>query len=241
MTYLGDKALIIILCLMVCLLVSAPHAQPILPDSDILPQVNDMSGGQDTPRITAVIKLHWTAPGDDGNLGRAALYDLRARPVSFGPIDTEEEWNLANQLNGEPTPSMAGQVDSIVISGILPGASYYFCLKTYDDAFNSSQLSNSPLVGASSPQDVITGDVNDSGEVNGIDVVFFVNCLKGHSDIPEPISRADVNGISGVNGLDVLYLLAYLAGGPPLIPPPDDPTKAGLLDMKAYTRIGKSN
>lgn len=58
----------------------------------------------------------------------------------------------------------------------------------------------------------LPGDVNDSGTVNGEDVVYLVNYIKGG---PELLTRfaADVDGSCEVDDLDVSYLVEYLKGG----------------------------
>jgi immune inhibitor A len=56
------------------------------------------------------------------------------------------------------------------------------------------------------------GDANNSGEVNGIDVVFLVNYLKGLGPSPDPFLGGDANGSCEVNGIDVTYLVNYLKG-----------------------------
>jgi len=64
----------------------------------------------------------------------------------------------------------------------------------------------------------VAGDVNNSGDVNGIDVIYLVSYLKGGQPPPEPPLRADANGSCNVNGIDVIYLVAYLKsiGGSPI-------------------------
>jgi hypothetical protein len=62
--------------------------------------------------------------------------------------------------------------------------------------------------------DYIAGDANNSGEVNGLDVIYLVNYLKGLGQPPEPIFAGDANGDCLANGLDVIYLVAYFKGGP---------------------------
>jgi hypothetical protein len=103
---------------------------------------------QEPPVITDIgdgeVMLHWTAPGDDGNQGRAAGYDIRYRPASYGSINSEQRWNSSIQVTGEPTPSPAGQTDSMLVSGLNGGEGYYFAIKSYDDVGNISGLSNSP-------------------------------------------------------------------------------------------------
>jgi hypothetical protein len=68
----------------------------------------------------------------------------------------------------------------------------------------------------------LVGDVNHNGAVNGIDVIYFVNFLKGIGAAP-PLEingfypEADVNGNCAVNGIDVGYLVNFFKGGSPLI------------------------
>jgi hypothetical protein len=65
------------------------------------------------------------------------------------------------------------------------------------------------------PMPINTGDANNSGIVNGIDVVFMVSYLRGGPPIPEPSERGDANGDCTVNGLDVVYMVNYLKGQGP--------------------------
>lgn len=89
------------------------------------------------PTFTS-IDLSWTAPGDDGNSGTAASYDIR---YSTEPI-SEQNWDLAIQITGEPTPAQAGSSQSMTVSGLVSGTTYYFAIKTSDEASNISGLSN---------------------------------------------------------------------------------------------------
>jgi hypothetical protein len=239
MTFLGGNALIFATCLMVCLMGPALHAQSNFERDEISPQSNILYGDQDSASLTNAITLHWTAPGDDGNTGRATRYDLRARPASYGPIDTQQEWNQAYQISNEPAPSIVGRTDSLTISGLAPGSQYYFCIRTYDEANNLSAFSNSPLLGAQIPDPYIAGDANNSGAVNGLDIVFLVAFLKNFCEIPEPQGRADVNRLPGINGLDVAYLRAYMTGGPPPQYPEGTPKRPGTLLLQAD--VGNGN
>jgi hypothetical protein len=58
----------------------------------------------------------------------------------------------------------------------------------------------------------LPGDANGSGDVNGVDVSFLVNYLKGFGLPPDPFLAADANGNCQVNGVDVVYLVNYLKG-----------------------------
>ncbi len=82
--------------------------------------------------------LQWIAPGDNGPFGQAAEYDIR---YSTAPIN-EGNWAAAVQCTGEPTPKAAGQLESFLVSGLSPTTTYYFALKTADEASNWSALSN---------------------------------------------------------------------------------------------------
>jgi fibronectin type III domain protein len=94
-----------------------------------------------TPADSSVV-LHWTAPGDDGNTGQAATYDLRYRTVAITGTDTTSWWNAASQVSGEPAPRSAGANDSMRVSGLTPTTTYYFMIRTSDEVPNWSGFSN---------------------------------------------------------------------------------------------------
>ena len=84
------------------------------------------------------VTLAWTAPGDDGNVGTAAAYEMR---MSGSPID-EGNWTAATVVSGLPAPLPAGAIQRVVVRGLTYGTTYYFALKTADEAGNWSALSN---------------------------------------------------------------------------------------------------
>ena len=84
------------------------------------------------------VTLTWTAPGDDGNIGTATLYDIR---YSTSPVD-ESNWDQATQVTGEPAPQVAGSAESFDVTGLDPGTVYYFAIKTADEVSNWSPISN---------------------------------------------------------------------------------------------------
>jgi hypothetical protein len=84
------------------------------------------------------IDLSWTAPGNDGNIGTAAYYDIRYSSAQI----TESNWANAHKLTGEPVPGTAGTKEQYAAVGLAHSSTYYFAIKTGDQANNISALSN---------------------------------------------------------------------------------------------------
>jgi hypothetical protein len=80
------------------------------------------------------------------------------------------------------------------------------------DGVHWSPYSESWTVNVSADTSIIPGDANGSGTVNGVDIIFMVNFLKG-GEPPIPYLSGDVNGSCDVNGLDVIYLVNFFKGG----------------------------
>jgi hypothetical protein len=166
------------------------------------------------------VSLRWTAPGDDGYSGRAAGYDLRYQPYSVGPINTEAEWINATRAVGEPSPSPAGQVDSMVITGLEYGAIFYFCIKAFDSAGNYSVMSNSPIVAAGDTISCsyLPGDANGDASVDMLDILFLVGYLYKRAPAPDPLMSGNMDADPIINMLDAICLIQFLfkAGPPPI-------------------------
>lgn len=84
------------------------------------------------------ITLTWTAPGDDGASGQASQYDIRYSTSTINDLN----WNSATQVADEPTPQVAGSIESFVVTGLNPSTTYYFAIKVADEVPNWSALSN---------------------------------------------------------------------------------------------------
>jgi hypothetical protein len=84
------------------------------------------------------VTLHWTAPGDDRNVGMAHHYLIKYSTSNIN----EANWNSITVAPNPPTPLTAGSPQSYAIAGLNRGAIYYFAIKTYDEANNVSSLSN---------------------------------------------------------------------------------------------------
>lgn len=87
------------------------------------------------------IALSWTAPGDDENLGTAKSYDLR---YSKNPIVSNTDFENATQILSPPPPESAGTHQDFTVENLEPKETYYFAIKTKDDAENWSEVSNVP-------------------------------------------------------------------------------------------------
>lgn len=147
--------------------------------------------------------VSWSA-GEDTGSGQSGIYDVRFKDGESG------SW--ADWISG-----FSGS-DS-VFTGV-DGHIYYFEARTYDlagnsEAFTGNAESQTEVDTSYNGPPYIPGDANSSGSVNGLDVVYLVNYLKGLGPPPDPYLAGDANGSCSVNGLDVTYLIAYLKGGDP--------------------------
>jgi chitodextrinase len=86
------------------------------------------------------VTIAWTAVGDDSLSGNATTYDVR---FSTAPI-TAANWGSATAATGEPAPAAPGAAQSMQVRGLARQTTYYFALRTQDEAGNLSALSNVP-------------------------------------------------------------------------------------------------
>ena len=83
------------------------------------------------------LAVHWTAPGDNGDVGTATSYDLR---WSLSPIN-DGNFNAASIIVTQD-PLVAGTLESVIASGFPSEDIVYFALKSSDEVPNVSGLSN---------------------------------------------------------------------------------------------------
>lgn len=101
-------------------------------------QINDLAAINPTENS---IELSWNAPADNGSdpaSGVVAEYDIRYNTT---PI-TNATWDLAMSTTTPITPGIPGSVESYIVTGLLPGTTYYFALKAGDEIPNWGWLSN---------------------------------------------------------------------------------------------------
>ncbi|UCC43396.1 MAG: hypothetical protein JSU65_09640 [Candidatus Zixiibacteriota bacterium] len=84
------------------------------------------------------LELTWTAPGDDGYIGRASVYELRYSDN----VLTVDNWDSATKVTLPIRPREAGSREFFTVSGLEGGKDYWFAIRAADDAGNWSQMSN---------------------------------------------------------------------------------------------------
>ena len=117
------------------------------------------------------VTLRWTAPGDDWNEGQASQYDLRFSTSPISGTDSLSWWNSSKTIacTGLSAPAAPGATDSFVVSGLVPGRTYYFVLRTADEIPNWSFFSNVAIVTTSSlPDTSLPGDDSPPAPVAGL-------------------------------------------------------------------------
>jgi hypothetical protein len=110
-----------------------------------------------------MIKLRWTATGNDADSGKAFRYDIR---YAFEPVNSEDVYFTANRILEYPYPSPSGEEDSLLIDlmelqGIAQHSMVYFSIKAEDEMQNRGGLSNSPGMQCSVNPANITAIVRD--------------------------------------------------------------------------------
>ncbi|MBD3305481.1 hypothetical protein GF339_03795 [candidate division KSB3 bacterium] len=84
-----------------------------------------------------LLELSWQTTGDDGNTGTAMTYDIR---YSEAPLN-ELTWLRATQIETEPTPLPAGNLQQFQIPKPWTDREIYWGIKVIDESLNISDLS----------------------------------------------------------------------------------------------------
>lgn len=85
---------------------------------------------------TTSVLVRWTVSGDDGLLGQAATVELRYQPGPFNPGQFP-----FGVLVPTGVPGVPGSSDSVVVSALEEGRTYYFALVVADEVGNRSPIS----------------------------------------------------------------------------------------------------
>jgi hypothetical protein len=95
-----------------------------------------------TPNAYNSIGLEWEAGGDDSTAGRASAYELRYSTAAPALGDTVNWFNNVATPAPAGVPSNSGVTDSTRVTGLTPGATYYFIIRAVDEWQNRSAFSN---------------------------------------------------------------------------------------------------
>jgi hypothetical protein len=208
-----------------------PHATTLPPPDTTPPSaVGDLAGG--SPMTTSV-RLTWTAVGDDGLTGRAAAYDIRYSTSAI----TGANWGSATQVLGETIPKTSGQGEFHTVSGLTPGATYYFAIKVGDEVPNWSPLSNIASATTLPPDTVVPATVTTlaagSPTLNNMTLTWIAVGDDGSTgQATEYDVRYSTTAITGAN-----WGAATAAGGEPAPGQPGQPESflvGGLLPGERY-------
>ncbi|HET9952324.1 MAG TPA: choice-of-anchor D domain-containing protein [Candidatus Eisenbacteria bacterium] len=152
------------------------------------------------------LRVRWTAPGDDGDVGRPSLYEVRYATSPF----TEATFPTASLAAGAPDPQPAGSTEEMEIGGLDFTTTYYVAVRALDEMGNASPISNvvsestlgAPAIAldpASIAQALLTGasanptlNVRNDGE-GTLDFTIATNLVGGASVLQEylPLARGE--------------------------------------------------
>jgi hypothetical protein len=105
---------------------------------------------------TSSMVLQWFAPGDDGDEGQAAMYDIRWATSEI----TGDNWDSANRVPNAPIPKPVGEVEQFRVYNLPSGQEIHFALKTYDEVLNASGLCPD-AVGTTGTEYIAPAEVDD--------------------------------------------------------------------------------
>jgi hypothetical protein len=149
-----------------------------------------------------MVSLTWTAPGDDGDIGTASIYDVRYDLVE---ILDDDAFEAATQAEGEPAPQVSGSIETFLVTNLASDTPYFFAMKSIDDAGRDSELSNlaSATTGPPAPGESQCGDGIDNdgdGEIDCADLDCMIDdqllCNCGNN-VCEPGETTDPSTCGG--------------------------------------------
>jgi hypothetical protein len=111
--------------------------RPVGPDqpADSIPPAN-ITDLEATAYTRTSLTLTWTAPGDDGESGRAAVYEIRYT------TDFDMDWDEWAVLTDPPVPADSGVTDTAVVTNLMTKTNYLIDIRSADKASNWSESSN---------------------------------------------------------------------------------------------------
>ncbi|WP_171636624.1 fibronectin type III domain-containing protein [Paenibacillus plantarum] len=135
------------------------YGTPTVTDSVAPKRIDTLTASSPTSNS---VSLSWTAVGDDNNSGTATSYDVRYNMSYISSTN----WATSTQATGEPTPAAPGTPQSMTVTGLSAGVTYYFAIKAVDDVGNVSSLSTI----ASATTNVSASDTTAPADVTNLAV-----------------------------------------------------------------------
>ena len=171
--------------------VARPEADAVDPSA-----VGDLHQVEATP-TTALVSF--TAPGDDGSIGKVSGYEIRYR--AGAPI-TEANFLDSMAIATSITPELPGSQQDLELTGLLPETDYYLGIRAFDDCKNLGPLTTLK----------ITTPARDTGEV---DSCFVATAAYG-SFLANEVSnlRSFRDGYLRRSVLGELFVESYYSIGP---------------------------
>jgi signal peptidase I len=116
---------------------SATNTVRVITDTIAPNTISDLAMASKT---TNKVTLRWTAPANDSGStsGKASTYDVR---YSTSLIDSSN-FDSATKVENVSAPKSYGQSETLEIQGLNPSTTYYFAIKSSDEAPNTSDISN---------------------------------------------------------------------------------------------------
>jgi chitodextrinase len=177
---------------------NAVFAQTIAPDDETAPApVADL---RSSAQGAGWLDLAWTAPGNDGAVGKAARYEMRYR--IGGAIAGEADWASADTVAADvlPLPEIAGSAQTMRLADLAPQTLYGVAIRAVDEAGNRAAVSNAFTAATLASPDTLPPAAIDDLAIVGTTADGFDLEWRAPGD-------------DGDTGLASLYVLAYRAGG----------------------------
>ena len=116
--------------------------------------------------------LRWTAPGDDGHEGSAALYAVR---VASSAIGDEADWAAAEFVACATCPALSGTAQSTRVDGQPANARRWVALRAIDEVGNLGPIAVAEATTAP-PSLWLSDAVVTTGSEGGLLATFTVTC-----------------------------------------------------------------
>ncbi|MBD3373980.1 T9SS type A sorting domain-containing protein [candidate division KSB1 bacterium] len=122
--------------------------------------------------IDGSASLQWRAVGDDGNAGRANMYELRyaTYPLTQSNFSNGTLYSLSQ-------PQKPPAVEEATINDLIPGTMYYFGIRAYDELNNKSSISTASLEIQPPPGNEFCDDfcIDRSGTIWSLHPDYLIN------------------------------------------------------------------